>query len=147
MTGLGLVLRSLGVNISEEHIRGMEVLIPQIPAKVQQVIVAVNATIERIDNRELAVEERLTMLLNVLKETVHTMSGYYECTIKNQQTLLDQLSRIENHLQKVEATLDVIRNWDIQRTDSTVRPNGADYNIIGTSDSGSAKTRRITRKQ
>ena len=75
MTGLGMMLKALGVNITPENITSIEVLVPQIPAKLQQAITTVNNALTNFDSRLKALEsgqsEIIALLNKASKELEH----------------------------------------------------------------------------
>jgi len=70
MTGLAIMLKAFGINVSEEHIKNLEVIIPQIPAKLQEAANAINAAIAR---NEIALED-MRRELSELKEVINGQS-------------------------------------------------------------------------
>lgn len=61
MTGVGMMLKALGVNVTEENIRMIEALIPQIPSKLNEFVRVFNAALQdnqqRLSRLEAAFDE------------------------------------------------------------------------------------------
>jgi hypothetical protein len=68
MTGLLMILRSMGVKIEEQHIHQLEVIIPQIPQKAQQVLIFVKELGDECRTRLTALEKNQQELMEVQKE-------------------------------------------------------------------------------
>ena len=56
MTAIGMVLKSLGIEITDEHRKQIEALIPQVPARAVQVIQSVNAAVAQMNANTAAIE-------------------------------------------------------------------------------------------
>ena len=66
---LSPILKMLGVNVPEEALKQIEVIIPQIPARLAEAVQTINGVIQRTDERLTAIEDRLTtmeLLINLL---------------------------------------------------------------------------------
>lgn len=66
-----MMLKALGVNVSEEHIKAIEVIIPQIPAKLNEGAAFINQSVENFDQRITRMEkqqEHIIMLLDSLNQ-------------------------------------------------------------------------------
>lgn len=61
MTGLGMALKAFGVKISDEDIAQVEILLPQLPARVQQAITVMNAAVQMYDYRLSRIEAALNI--------------------------------------------------------------------------------------
>jgi len=69
MTGLGMMLKALGVNVTEETVRQIETMLPQVPAVAQNIIVSVREFMTQCDARltvlEQAERDRLRMMQGI----------------------------------------------------------------------------------
>lgn len=70
--GLKMMLKALGINVSEEHIAQAEKLIPQLPKVLNDAIAVINATIAKADERLTALETSNQHLI-VQNETLKTI--------------------------------------------------------------------------
>lgn len=61
-TLLSALLKAFGVKANPEHIAQIEAIIPQVPAKAEQIIVAVNTAITGADERLSGLERRMDQL-------------------------------------------------------------------------------------
>lgn len=68
MKGLAMMLKALGINVTQEHIQAVEILIPQIPGRLNQATQVVNAAILNFDQRLKALELQNAEILTLLKE-------------------------------------------------------------------------------
>jgi hypothetical protein len=62
MMKLSPILKMLGVNVPEEALKQIEVIIPQIPARLAEAVQTINGVIQRTDERLAAIEDRLTTM-------------------------------------------------------------------------------------
>jgi hypothetical protein len=60
MFGVTTLLKSLGVNVTDEHIKQLEILLPQLPAKAQEVIKFNVEKWQQMDARLAQLEHRAT---------------------------------------------------------------------------------------
>jgi septal ring factor EnvC (AmiA/AmiB activator) len=84
VTALGMVLKSIGVNITDEHRQQIETMLPQLPAKVVQIVGAINASIDTINRNSAelaelrgaqeALREEMRKEFNLLMEELHGRS-------------------------------------------------------------------------
>lgn len=58
MTALGMVLSSLGIKVTDETRAQIEVLIPQIPARVVQAVEAINASVAKVHELAARIEDQ-----------------------------------------------------------------------------------------
>jgi hypothetical protein len=75
MNGLAMMLKAFGVNVSPEHIAAVEVLIPQIPAKLQEAVSYINGNITRFDLRMKALESAHDASLQLLEDIRKELHG------------------------------------------------------------------------
>lgn len=68
MTALGMILNSLGIKITDEHRHQIEILIPQIPARVVQAVEAINASIAKVNELTAAVQSLEAKIDSLKKE-------------------------------------------------------------------------------
>lgn len=66
--GLKMMLKALGINVSEEHIAQAEKLIPQLPKVLNDAIAVINATIAKADERLTALENSNQEIIRRLEE-------------------------------------------------------------------------------
>jgi hypothetical protein len=97
MTGLATMLRALGVKFEEHHIRMIEQIIPQVPAKVNEIINSYVIARQEVYNRVSELESRMEIL-------------------REQNVLI---------LKQLENINESIRNWELQRP-GTSGSDGAD---------------------
>jgi len=64
--GVSMLLKSLGVNISDDDIKKLEVLIPQLPAKAQEIIAFNVSKWQHMDTRLEGLEKRLEAQVETL---------------------------------------------------------------------------------
>jgi hypothetical protein len=88
MTGLATMLRALGVKFEERHIQVIEQIIPQVPAKVNEIINSYVIARQEVYNRVSELESRMDIL-------------------REQNVLI---------LKQLENINESIRNWELQRT-------------------------------
>lgn len=67
MMKIGPILRALGINVTEEHIKAIEDLIPQLPAKLNLVVTTINDTIRYFDARFNKLEKQNEEILELLR--------------------------------------------------------------------------------
>ena len=60
MMKISPILKMLGVNVPEEALKQIEIIIPQIPARLAEAVQAINGVIRQTDERLHALETRLT---------------------------------------------------------------------------------------
>lgn len=101
--GLKMMLKALGINISEEHIAQAESLIPQLPKILNEAIAVINSTIAKADVRITALE---TSNQKLIEQNTALMT--------NGVVLLEQLGDIRKRL------ID-----DSERTDHAARNGGS----------------------
>lgn len=61
MSTLGVILKTLGVKVPDEAVRQLEIIIPQVPARLREAIEVVNATITKVDERMKALEGKIEL--------------------------------------------------------------------------------------
>ncbi len=66
--GIQMLLKALGVNITPEQAAMVEALIPQIPAKLNQVVVSVNSSMENFDQRLKTLERQSEHIIFLLQQ-------------------------------------------------------------------------------
>lgn len=71
---LRLVLRALGVTLSDEDIKRIEEIIPQIPSHLNGAIKFLNSAVTNFDERLKAIEETQVKILEVLN-VIHESRG------------------------------------------------------------------------
>jgi len=52
------ILKMLGVEVSAEHCKALQEIIPEIPAKLQQAVAVINGGLKNFDDRLRAIEAR-----------------------------------------------------------------------------------------
>lgn len=67
MTGLRMMLKTIGVEIKDEHLRAVEVIIPQVPERAQRIVTAVNQALFTANERITAIETRMIALETEIK--------------------------------------------------------------------------------
>lgn len=67
MMNLGGLFRMLGVSVPPETVAQIEVILPQLPAKIQGVIGLVNAAVQNFDQRLERIEANQVMILGQLQ--------------------------------------------------------------------------------
>lgn len=72
--GVQIMLKSLGISISDENIKMVETLVPQLPAKIQEAVTVINASLKNFDAR-LAVLESQTALINSKLDAIMEFCG------------------------------------------------------------------------
>jgi hypothetical protein len=117
MTGVGMVLKALGVNVTEQHVRMIEALIPQIPGKINEFVVAFNAALQDNRDRLTRIEEHEKTSAELLVQVALSMSALDE--------RLARCERIIDELQQPGRNTD-----DGKRT----KPNGADRSHTRSAD-------------
>lgn len=96
MTGIGMILKSLGVKISDAHITQLEVLLPQIPTKAQEIIAFLGRTMDAFNNKldKLALDlETRAVIEDARYEELHTQM---ECLGQSVIVLKALLEEIQN---------------------------------------------------
>jgi FtsZ-binding cell division protein ZapB len=56
MTAIGMILKSMGIEVTDEHRAQIEALIPQIPARAVQVLQVVNAAVAKVNENTAAIQ-------------------------------------------------------------------------------------------
>jgi septation ring formation regulator EzrA len=125
MKGLGMILRSLGVNFSDEHIRQIEIMIPQIPSMLQKCVEAVNITLAELENRQSALETKINYLVSRLDQALQSIEKCNDETLINIQVLRSQFQVIERELDHART----------ERNLQQSKPNGTVTGIDGTGGS------------
>jgi hypothetical protein len=69
---IAMLLKSLGIKASEQDIKNLEVLIPQIPGKAVEIISQVNAACRNFDERLHALETRQNYIILLLEKQYGT---------------------------------------------------------------------------
>lgn len=102
MTGLATMLRALGVKFEESHLQMIEQIIPQVPAKVNEILISYNNARQDVYNRVKTLEEGLDIL-------------------REQNILI---------LKQLEVINESIRSWELQRSNTSGRTNSitSDHN-------------------
>lgn len=93
MTGLGMILKSLGVKVTEENVHQIEHIIPQVPAKIQEVIAFLNERTSTFEAR-----------INSLEALTHAVRLQIEGLRKEQR-------------EQLEAINESIRSWQLRKPD------------------------------
>lgn len=66
MSALGMILKGLGVNVSDEHVKQIEILLPQLPSRMQQTVEVINAAVDqthsKLDRIQRELEQRDALL-------------------------------------------------------------------------------------
>jgi len=70
MTGIGMMLKAFGVNFTDEHIKAVEALIPELPAKVASAFKTVDSTLENFDCRLKTIESTLEAITQNQREII-----------------------------------------------------------------------------
>lgn len=69
---LGALLKMLGIKVPPEVVKQIEAMIPQLPGKVQETIVLINAAVQNFDGRlrqiELVQKGHSSLLVSILEE-------------------------------------------------------------------------------
>lgn len=68
MKGLIMMLRALGIQITEADAEALSAVIPTIPARLNQAADAIEKAINNFDERLRAIEEKLSRCVTVPKE-------------------------------------------------------------------------------
>lgn len=94
MTGIGMMLKAFGVNITDEQIKMVEALIPTIPDKITEVYRIIDGSLQNFDGRLSALELRLESLhaqksdiIAVLKELYSTQSNLIQAMTMLQERM------------------------------------------------------------
>lgn len=64
-----MLLKAIGVNFTESHVKAIEAIIPQIPQKLNEAGAAVNAAITNFDARLKAIEESNQLIISWIAQT------------------------------------------------------------------------------
>lgn len=64
------LMKAAGINIDEKTRHELEVIIPQIPGKAQEVVAAIGVAIQNFDARLSALEKQNSEILELLKQRV-----------------------------------------------------------------------------
>jgi len=75
---LTTILKMIGVEVTEETLEMLQALIPQLPAKVNEVVTAINLTLQNFDARLNALEQsqlQQNELLHLLVEELRLQNG------------------------------------------------------------------------
>ncbi len=64
---LGPILKALGVKITDDDLRKIETLIPQIPTKAAEIVNVISAALQAADRRIAALEAQQAELIQLLK--------------------------------------------------------------------------------
>ena len=67
MRGLALAIKALGINLKPEHIKAVEDIVPQLPAKLNQAGTVINSALQNFDERLKKLEAQNAEILEVLK--------------------------------------------------------------------------------
>lgn len=86
MKGLAMMLKGLGINISPEHIKAAEEIIPQLPARLNQAVVIINGAINNFDQRLQALEKQNAEILEILRSQNGTGRNRTEFTASRNGT-------------------------------------------------------------
>lgn len=87
MTGLGMMLKAFGVNVTEEHIQAVEVLIPELPSKLAHAWKTIDESLQHFDERLIALE-------SVMKTNLET-SNQLLAILEIQQQIAAQLEAMK----------------------------------------------------
>lgn len=68
MKGLQMMLKALGISLSTEQISQLEVLLPQLPSKVNEVLNYLQSWVKIYDTRLQAIEKNHQATLDAFKE-------------------------------------------------------------------------------
>ena len=63
---LSFIMRALGIKITPEQCAQIEAIIPQIPAKIQEIVIAVNGSLRNFDERLKIIEATQRVIVEVL---------------------------------------------------------------------------------
>lgn len=61
MTALGMILKSMGIMISDEQRAQIEILIPQIPSRVVQCVEVINAAVAKVNENTASIQNLVTV--------------------------------------------------------------------------------------
>jgi hypothetical protein len=68
MKGLAMMLKAMGINVTPEHVKAIEDLIPQLPGKLNQVVSTINDALKYFDQRLTTLETQHAEILALLRE-------------------------------------------------------------------------------
>lgn len=94
MAALPILLKALGVKVSEEHIKQLEVIIPQVPQKLVEFINVVNVEIER--HRQFQV--RMDVTLETLRTYLHEIRHRFDVSEERDGRIERELQQLRNEL-------------------------------------------------
>lgn len=133
MMGLRMVLKSLGVNFTDEHVAQIEAMIPQIPRILTDSVKTVNNHLDRMDVRQKGVENAVE-LLGIKIDAMNQ-------TISNQST---EISALIEQVANLKENIHAFRSGELRSLE--YGPNGA---VAGSSGGSiaSAGTRHGTNRR
>ena len=96
--GMMMMLKALGLEIAPEHLAMLQALIPQLPAKINEVVQGINAALANFDAR-----------LRALEIAVKAISEVYNVST-------------EGHMVRLAAIEEVLKNGNTSGVSDTARP-------------------------
>ena len=87
--GMQILLKSLGLEVTPETLAMLSALLPQIPAKINEVITHVNATLQNFDQRLKTIEVQVSTLATIAKDD----SKRWLDSLQHFETRLDAFER------------------------------------------------------
>lgn len=90
--GLKMVLKALGINVSDEHIAQAEKLIPQLPELVNRIIKVFNESLQKADARITALETSNQHLI----EQNRVIQGVEVSLLDEMKMVFEKLEEISN---------------------------------------------------
>lgn len=90
MTAIGMVLKSLGIEITDEHRRQIEALIPQVPARAVQVIGSVNAAVAQMNAN--------TEAINALRFNLDVLIRRFDVSLENDTRIMGTIRALQEEI-------------------------------------------------
>lgn len=75
MKGVIMLLKSFGLEITDQQIAELNAVLPQLPAKVNEVVHVINASLQNFDQRLRVIELQQAAILEVLQNGRESNTG------------------------------------------------------------------------
>lgn len=115
------VLKMLGISVPEEALKQIEIIIPQIPARLSQAVEVVNSTIRQADERMSALEKCMISLEADNLALLEKFSGLAALLIEIKEQLDGR--RIDGNIQRITA-----ESTGADRNGASIAGTGSDSN-------------------
>ena len=108
--GMQMMLKALGLEITSEHIAMLQALIPQLPAKINEVAQAINAALANFDSRLRVIEARLDAIGHEQSLNFHAVDEVICSTLRVTKEYHEMLKQYQEETKQYQEVLNALGN-------------------------------------